>query len=118
MSTAESRARWAYRQRLAESRVLIDGRLICVCPEVIHGKPSTYSNHSCRCEVCTKAHNAYISTARQRRLRGRMKVHGIWFAVNANEHGKSSTYSNWGCHCYPCIEAWRDYQDWLRERPK
>lgn len=118
MTNPESRRRWVYRRRLAEARVLIDGRLTCQCLDVVHGKPSTYSNHSCRCETCTKAHNAYIAMCRERRMKGRMKVQGIWFAAKANEHGKHSTYSNWGCHCDLCAEAWRDYQAWLDARPK
>jgi len=24
-----------------------------------HGKPGTYTNHGCRCDLCRKAHNAY-----------------------------------------------------------
>lgn len=29
--------------------------------ELVHGRPSTYNNHSCRCEPCTKAWAKYIN---------------------------------------------------------
>lgn len=29
--------------------------------ELVHGRPSTYNNHRCRCEDCTKAWAKYIN---------------------------------------------------------
>lgn len=29
--------------------------------ELSHGKPSTYNNHKCRCEECTKAWAEYMA---------------------------------------------------------
>ncbi len=40
--------------------------------EVIHGRPSSYNNHSCRCEECTKAWAAYMNP-RIKKLRDKKK---------------------------------------------
>jgi hypothetical protein len=36
-----------------------------------HGKPSTYRNHACRCDACTKANTADVNAYRARRRRER-----------------------------------------------
>jgi hypothetical protein len=44
--------------RLAR-RVLVDGRLVAPLPPERHGLASSYSNHGCRCELCSQAGSAY-----------------------------------------------------------
>ncbi|NUR65980.1 MAG: hypothetical protein HOQ47_09475 [Streptomyces sp.] len=34
-----------------------------------HGKPSTYKNHGCRCELCSKANSADVAAFRRRKRR-------------------------------------------------
>lgn len=55
---------WTYdaRQRRADSRVLVDGRLVSPLGE--HGNKNTYSNRLCRCEPCTAAHRAQYQSRR------------------------------------------------------
>ena len=39
-----------------DKRVEIDGKMVAAhLPDESHGKESTYTNHSCRCEECTEA---------------------------------------------------------------
>lgn len=39
-----------------------------------HGKPSTYKNHGCRCEPCSKANSADVAAFRRRKRRAEALV--------------------------------------------
>lgn len=49
------------------ARVLVDGCLVAPLPLERHGKPSTYTNHACRCAPCTAAHTDDAQLRRARR---------------------------------------------------
>lgn len=36
-----------------------------------HGRPSTYTNHLCRCDLCRAANTAYYRELRERRRQAR-----------------------------------------------
>jgi hypothetical protein len=55
MSTRER----TYRATRKARRVLVNGRLVAPVPERMHGKPSTYTNWSCRCLRCSVAWSEY-----------------------------------------------------------
>lgn len=61
-----------------------------------HGKPSTYSNGGCRCDLCSAANSLRMRQQRERRS-GRVIPDGL--------HGKSTTYTNYKCRCEPCRDA-------------
>lgn len=60
-----------------------------------------YTNHKCRCEVCTGAWRVYT-----RELRARRRAALIDGCVN-EEHIKhnAATYANYGCRCEVCTGA-------------
>jgi len=77
---------------------------------------ATYTNHGCRCDVCTADHAAY-QTKRNAQRRASVALRGLPETVR---HG-SSAYDNWGCRCDTCrtaktaaARALRDYR--RRER--
>lgn len=80
--------------------------------DVPHGKSTTYSNHGCRCEPCSKAWADYIRRRRSERAAdvaaGRADV----------QHGIASTYFNHGCRCSDCKSARAAYNRDLRARQK
>jgi hypothetical protein len=78
-----------------------------------HGKASTYSNYSCKCEKCTEAwriyHLAYLHRS------GRHKPMAQWRAEQAARrennppaHGTETRYSNYKCRCKLCKKASAD----------
>lgn len=73
-----------------------------------HGGYS-YTNHKCRCDVCTAAHTEMQAAYRADR-------HGT--IVPKDIHGKYPTYTNWGCRCKACTDAWATYNRELRARRK
>lgn len=48
--------------------------------EVVHGRPSSYNNHKCRCDDCTSAWAKYISDKgyvknfRQKKKKGHVRI--------------------------------------------
>lgn len=61
-----------YREQRRALRVLVDGQLIAPLPSESHGKPATYSNHSCRCRECVRAWNERcVSVSRRYRQKRR-----------------------------------------------
>jgi len=67
----------------------------------VHGKPSTYTNHRCRCLACTEAWTAYMKSRRYAN-----KQHAAMLPENM--HGKDSTYVNYMCRCNACGTAHRE----------
>lgn len=67
-----------------------------------HGRQSTYSNHNCRCELCTIAWNSYCAGRKSAR-RNKDDVLDDTF-----EHGLASTYQR-GCGCPECKAAQSTY---------
>jgi hypothetical protein len=65
-----------------------------------HGKPSTYTNHKCRCSKCRAAWAAYVHRAQARRKQALIDDPTI------APHGRESTYGNYGCRCADCRAAW------------
>jgi hypothetical protein len=61
-----------------------------------HGE-SGYSNHRCRCEVCTTANAA--ANARYRAGRTARPL------PPGRRHGVYTTYVNYGCRCERCKQA-------------
>lgn len=39
---------------------------VAVADEIVHGRNSTYCNHSCRCDECREAHRIYGAEIRKR----------------------------------------------------
>lgn len=56
-----------------------------------------YTNHRCRCEICTAAHTAY-QVAWKGGVRARTPP-------DAPDHGTYARYCNYGCRCGPCRAA-------------
>lgn len=56
-----------------------------------------YTNYGCRCDECSEANNAYMSTFRRSR-RGTL-------APDDPRHGTSNGYTNYGCRCQSCTEV-------------
>lgn len=57
----------AYRQRNLARRIRVNGRWIAPLPPDEHGKPGTYHNHGCQCDLCRKAAADYARARRTRR---------------------------------------------------
>lgn len=103
MTTEDNKRRRSRRWDKADSRVLIDGRMVAVdAPN--HGSTSTYGNWHCRCWPCTEMHSATHREWRATRFARRRLVDGVLVAVDAPRHC-ASTYSNWGCRCSICTTA-------------
>lgn len=81
-------------------RVVVAGEW--VAPGRLHGSPSTYSNHGCRCESCRAAHAKMIADARVKRHALTEENGGV---APTETHG-SATYANWRCRCEVCVTAW------------
>jgi hypothetical protein len=67
---------------------------------VPHDTVGGYTNHRCRCELCTAAQREY-----QQRLRAR-------YLERPREdlaHGTYNAYANYGCRCDACREAHNAY---------
>lgn len=69
---------------------------------VIHNA-STYTNHRCRCAVCTASWRVHMAQQRENR-KARLREDPS-LAV----HGSPSTYTNWGCRCDECRKAHAAY---------
>lgn len=96
-----------------------------MCEHVVkHGTYGGYSNHGCRCELCTLANRTYKQNYYRRktgsgprkptvercpRSRGGVCPHDV-------PHGSYSTYANHGCRCRECRDAWNHYIRDLRIR--
>jgi hypothetical protein len=103
MTTEDNKQRRRRRWDKADSRVLIDGRMVAVdAPN--HGSTSTYGNWQCRCWPCTKMHSASQAEWRAMRRTRRQLIDGVLVAVEAARHC-ASTYTNWGCRCRICTDA-------------
>lgn len=77
-----------------------------------HGKPSTYTNYGCRCDLCTVAGVAAVQDYRARlnaRKAPRQQIEERYARLAADpsafEHGKPWTYFRYGCRCDPCRDA-------------
>lgn len=103
MTTEDNKQRRRQRWAKADSRVLIDGRMVAVdAPN--HGSTSTYGNWQCRCIPCTDMHTASHQEWRAARHARRQLIDGVLVAVDAPRHC-ASTYTNWGCRCRTCTDA-------------
>lgn len=67
----------------------------------------SYTNHGCRCPVCTADHTAYLREARARRMAAPTPEH---------VHGTNNGYRNYGCHCDRCKAAHRAERARERQR--
>lgn len=72
---------------------------------MIHGTPSAYRRHKCRCEFCV-----YNNTQRILAQKARRALCGV---VPEHVHGTVNGYHNWSCRCQACVDAMRKY---YRER--
>jgi len=63
---------------------------------IAHGTASSYINHRCRCEPCTKAHG-------QRHLEAAYAAQVKGIPADA-VHGTENVYTYYGCRCVPCVE--------------
>lgn len=64
-----------------------------------HGQGG-YTNHKCRCPICTEAATSY--GARRKLERAELLRND----PSAAPHGLASTYGNYNCRCRPCTNAW------------
>jgi len=79
-----------------------------------HGTSGGYSNHSCRCTLCTNA-NREKQNARTARVRAdRVLVDGRLTHPNAVHGTYGKGYIGWQCRCLPCMEANRMQQQQRR----
>lgn len=79
---------------------------------LVHGSPSGYLVHKCRCDRCTKARSDYLK--KWRADNHRKMISG----VARPEHGTSNTYINYECRCVLCTEANRLYSKRMRDQKR
>lgn len=63
-----------------------------------HGKYTTYSNHRCRCDLCSAAWLDWYAIWRSRQLP---------LAPDDRRHGSENGYTNYGCRCDACRRSRR-----------
>lgn len=84
-----------------------------------HGKLSSYTNKSCRCDECKTVAMAYFKKSAEAR-----KAKGL--PDGDERHGTKNGYLNYGCRCGECKVAHTDpklaiepdgfgYRVWIRE---
>lgn len=72
--------------------------------ETWHGKPTGYSVHNCRCDVCLEANAARQKSYRASKYDGRVLDSGRLVHPDA-PHGTQGGYTNYGCRCVECTRA-------------
>jgi hypothetical protein len=58
------------KRRRRQARVFINGQWIAPLPDEQHGRYSTYTNHSCRCDRCYAVNSARAAEYYRRRASG------------------------------------------------
>lgn len=82
---------------------------------VKHGL-SRYSNHGCRCDVCTTAQRESIRARRRLYRSQRELINGRWVSPTVPVHGTDNGYTNYGCRCEDCVKKHRETRNKQRMR--
>lgn len=77
-----------------------------------HGTSNGYTNHNCRCILCTAANSEY----------GRKSMAARRAAISTDDprHGTNTFYESYGCRCEPCRKAHakRERERYARRKAK
>ena len=71
-------------------------------PEALHGTLTKYTNHKCRCDLCTEAYREYHEKYRRAKGHSRQKKAA---------HGSFTMYNGHKCRCPPCKQAGSRYYE-------
>lgn len=72
-----------------------------------HG-PFGYTNHACRCDICTEGNRVRNKSNRESRYNNREQhKDGYMYNPYAN-HGTTTGYQSYGCRCPACTKASTD----------
>lgn len=84
---------------------------------VVHGKPSTYGNWRCRCELCKEAWRVHMRRQNILNKRPAAIAHrkAKLATFGPERHGLMQTYTYYGCRCDKCKAAMEPSWAKLRE---
>lgn len=75
--------------------------------EIWHGTSTGYSNHKCRCDLCSTYQKNYDKARRTRLKNAEIVGDEYW-------HGTPNGYNTYNCRCYSCSQAHKKFREEYR----